>query len=91
VLSDQIDSIVAVTGLAGHPLHSWQRKPEENWLRDYLPDDFKNCKVWTYGYDTDLDNPHAMAGTLQLAKSLADTLDACRQENNVRVLLVSWV
>ncbi|KAI5804940.1 hypothetical protein EDC01DRAFT_351408 [Geopyxis carbonaria] len=47
--------IVAVTGLAGHAYGSWRNKESfAMWLHDFLPYDFKNCRIMTYGYGLDL-------------------------------------
>ena len=43
-------SIIAVTGLAGHAFGSWAHSDEHMWLRDYLPRDIPNVRILTYGY-----------------------------------------
>jgi hypothetical protein len=49
-------SVIAVTGLAGHPFDSWRhRETKAMWLRDFLPDDVRNIRIMTYGYNTSLD------------------------------------
>lgn len=46
-----MQSIIAITGLAGHALGSWKSPGGYNvWLRDFLPDDLPECRILTYGY-----------------------------------------
>jgi hypothetical protein len=45
--------VVAVTGLAGHAFGSWRsRITRRMWLKDFLPNDIKNIRIMTYGYDS---------------------------------------
>ena len=47
-------SLIAVCGLGGHAFKSFSSSetPEENWLRDYLPQYLPGIRVLVYGYDT---------------------------------------
>ena len=54
MISANKNSIVAVTGLAGHAYGSWAHSPERMWLRDYLPKDAPNTRILTYGYPSKL-------------------------------------
>lgn len=50
-------SIIAVPGLASHPIGSWKSSQPGNnnvWLRDFLPRDIPNARIMLYGYDTKL-------------------------------------
>lgn len=87
-LSDQLDSIIAVTGLGGHALLTWQQSVHENWLRDDLAKDLANCKVWTYGYNSKLVDHNAMSGTYELANSLNDDIWTTFRNNKVSVSAV---
>jgi len=50
--------VVAVTGLAGHGFGSWRsRETRQMWLKDFLPDDVKNIRIMTYGYDSRIVGP----------------------------------
>ncbi|KAI5848046.1 hypothetical protein BZA05DRAFT_118723 [Tricharina praecox] len=47
--------VVAVTGLAGHAYGSWKNRTKNRmWLHDFLPCEFNNIRIMTYGYDTTL-------------------------------------
>ncbi|KAL7267094.1 peroxin [Rhizina undulata] len=47
--------IVAVTGLGGHAYGSWRGKQTKKmWLRDFLAQDFPNCRTMIYGYNSNL-------------------------------------
>jgi len=47
--------VVAVTGLAGHAFGSWRNRDTcKMWLKDFLPEDVKNVRIMTYGYDSSL-------------------------------------
>lgn len=43
--------IVAVHGLHGHPISSFIDSTGCFWLRDLLPGDIPECRVFSYGYD----------------------------------------
>lgn len=50
-------SIIAVTGLAGHPFGSWRhRVTHAMWLQDFLPKESgcEGARILTYGYNTKL-------------------------------------
>lgn len=48
-------SIIALPGLKGHAIGSFQQKGESfQWLRDELPKHIPTARIFTYGYDTKL-------------------------------------
>jgi hypothetical protein len=53
------DSIVAVTGIAGHAYGSWKAAGDspKMWLRNFLAEDFPNCRTMIYGYNSWLESP----------------------------------
>lgn len=55
------------------------------WLRDFLPDMFKNSRIVTYGYNSDLRGPGArsFASILDLAKGLVNNLIVARSQPSV--------
>lgn len=68
-----MDSIIAVTGLAGNAIGSWRdRESKKIWLREFLPNDIgAPVRIMTYGYNTALtggtdrvDGIHALANAL---------------------------
>ena len=47
-------SIIAVHGLAAHPIKTWVQKKEEwNWLEQQLVNIIPRAQVWTFGYNSD--------------------------------------
>jgi alpha-beta hydrolase superfamily lysophospholipase len=59
-------SIVAVHGLNGDWEKTWtDHNTKKLWLRDFLPRQFPNARVWSFGYDASV-----------LSKSVADIDDA---------------
>ena len=57
----RIHSVIAITGLGGHAFGSWQSNISTErsidrpmWLRDFLPREFPNARIMTYGYDSNL-------------------------------------
>lgn len=73
-----------MTGLGGHALHTWQRDENENWLRDFLPKDFPTSKVWTYGYDSRLNDCETQHGTYEMAETLTTDLETHCASNKVK-------
>jgi hypothetical protein len=60
-----IYSVIAITGLGGHAFGSWRSRiatdrPVDRpmWLRDFLPMEFNNIRIMTYGYDSGLKDPN---------------------------------
>ena len=58
-------SVIAITGLGGHAFGSWrsritiERPPYRlMWLRDFLPQEFPEARIMTYGYDSSLKEPN---------------------------------
>ena len=73
-----------VHGLGGHALGSW--KSSESclvWLRDFLPDDIKNIRIITYGYNTSLDKTSSDWKTSYdaLAVSMLESLSHVRSND----------
>lgn len=42
--------IVAIHGLNGGRLTTWQHKNENNWLKDFLPAEFPGARIFSFGY-----------------------------------------
>ena len=79
-------SIVAVHGLNGHREKTWTVNGV-NWLRDFLPLDISNARIYSWGYDA---NTHS--GSQKSAQYLCDhatTLisDLCLKRRTTSVLI----
>ena len=42
--------IIAVHGLNGDSYSTWRHQNESLWLKDFLPNSIPGCRVFTYGY-----------------------------------------
>lgn len=74
-------SIIAVTGLAGHALGSFRSsKSTAVWLRDWLPKDIPEARIFTYGYDKKLIDSTMKASIQDYAKSLSSDIALIRQD-----------
>ncbi|KAI5843708.1 hypothetical protein BZA05DRAFT_179670 [Tricharina praecox] len=60
-----VADVVAVTGLAGNAFGSWRnRSSNRMWLQDFLPRDVKDLRIMTYGYNTTLEGPNTVKGSM---------------------------
>ncbi|KAF8249223.1 hypothetical protein K440DRAFT_544459 [Wilcoxina mikolae CBS 423.85] len=67
-------SVIAVTGLAGHAYGSLKnRETNRMWLMEFLPQDIKNVRIITYGYDTNLSR-RSRPGTKRLVDHQLDCI-----------------
>ena len=77
-------SIVAVHGLNGHPDKTWTAANGKHWLRDFLPIDIPNARIFCWGYDA---NTHGDRISCQYlydhANSLVSDLSLRRRLTNV--------
>ncbi|KAF8536460.1 hypothetical protein BDD12DRAFT_982712 [Trichophaea hybrida] len=75
--------VVAVTGLAGHAYGSWRnRQTHIMWLKDFLPNDIKNVRITTYGYNTRLSKNKLDIGQLEDHKrDFISELEIARHED----------
>ncbi|KAK0709354.1 hypothetical protein B0T26DRAFT_623891, partial [Lasiosphaeria miniovina] len=46
--------IIDIHGLNGHPFNTWTHENGTLWLRDLLPGHLPGCRVYTYGYPSDV-------------------------------------
>jgi len=82
-------SVIAVSGLGGHPLGSWKsRYGPEVWLRDILPLDIPDIRVLLYGYDTDFVASKSKKSILDLALSFLEAVKTVRSDKAVSNLRV---
>ena len=56
-----IYSVIAIHALGGHAYGSWVGGDlQMMWLRHWLGNDLKNCRIMTYGYDSALVTPESV-------------------------------
>lgn len=73
-------SIIAITGLAGHAFGSWKSPGGSMmWLRDLLPKDIPQSRIFTYGYDSIIQNSISNSSIQDYARQLMDAVASCRQ------------
>ncbi|KAL8377948.1 hypothetical protein RB595_008573 [Gaeumannomyces hyphopodioides] len=76
-----IDCIV-LHGFGSHPLSAFQgRGSPDIWIRDWLPQDFPNLDILTYGYGTQFNDPNATGDIQEWADSFRSDLRAYRSMN----------
>lgn len=52
-VADLPSSVIAVHGLGGHREDSWTHpKTKAMWLRDFLPKNVPDARIFTFGYDS---------------------------------------
>ena len=72
-------SLIAVTGLNGHPFASWKEKGGNfMWIRDGLPQALPNTRIMVYGYDSRLSGSASFASTSDYGKSLLANVVSAR-------------
>ena len=76
-----VADIIAVTGLAGHAFGSWSSSPRQMWLRDFLPQDIPNVAIYTYGYNSRLQNAPSRSIISDHARRFVDKLAYLRSTN----------
>ncbi|KAF8530037.1 hypothetical protein BU17DRAFT_35995 [Hysterangium stoloniferum] len=60
---DPLVDIIAIHGLNGHYIRTWEHESGVMWLKDLLPKDISRARVLTYGYDADI-NPQKSYQTI---------------------------
>ncbi|KAI0410480.1 hypothetical protein F5X98DRAFT_98862 [Xylaria grammica] len=71
--------LIAVSGLASHAFGSFkERNGPHMWLRDSLPRDIPNTRIFTYGYDTHLEGSTSVANLDDLANEFQSKLKLIR-------------
>ena len=77
-------SCVAVSGLGGHPFGSFKDKDSQHmWLRDSLPDDFSQLRVFIYGYESALQGSNSVQHLGDIGSSFRDSLRSLRISSKV--------
>ncbi|KAI5793179.1 hypothetical protein EDC01DRAFT_655496 [Geopyxis carbonaria] len=80
--------VVAVSGLSSHAFGSWRSREQYHmmWLRDILPLDFPNFRVFIWGYDSDLNKSTATSSISDFSKRLLLSVYGARcegEENDI--------
>lgn len=77
--------IVAIPGLGGHALESFQ-SPEglAVWLRDFAPRDITRARFLVYGYDSTVGASDSNQGVRELARTLLDGLAGFRSRTSTQ-------
>ncbi|PSN60505.1 hypothetical protein BS50DRAFT_593611 [Corynespora cassiicola Philippines] len=77
-------SIVAIHGLNGHRDETWTAANGTHWLRDLLPNDLPNARIFCWGYDA---NTHGKRVSHQFLHDHAEELvsDLCRRRKRTDV------
>jgi hypothetical protein len=78
-------SIVAIHGLDGHRERTWTDNNGTLWLRDLLPDEVPNARIFTYGYDarTQARGPISQHTIHEIAQGLVGDLVRERRASKV--------
>ena len=78
-------SVIAITGLGGHAFGSWRSRTSTErpvdrpmWLRDFLPQEFPNARIMTYGYNNGLKELNKLHMT-DSRRSFIECLENCRR------------
>ena len=86
-------SVIAITGLGGHAFDAWRgpistEQPIDRpmWLRDFLPQEFPNARIMTYGYDGGPKGPNS-ANLTDYRRGFIQCLQNCRRQCPVSLRL----
>ena len=86
-------SVIAITGLGGHAFDSWRsriaaKRPigRPMWLCDFLPKEFPNARIMTYGYDSSL-KESGKGNITDYRRGFIQCLRNCRRQCSVRLCL----
>jgi len=79
-------SLVAIHGIKGHPHKTWTHPNGEKWLEDYLPKDFPNARIMTFGYNAQVFTS-SKGGMTDFAEQLLQYLASVRRSADTIVEL----
>ena len=82
--STKHNSCVAISGLGGHAFGSFKDKDSQYmWLRDSLPGDFPDLRIFIYGYNSVLQGSTSIQNLGDIGSSLRDALRTLDKPQNV--------
>jgi alpha-beta hydrolase superfamily lysophospholipase len=78
-------SIVAVHGLNGHSEKTWTADNGINWLRDLLPEDLPNARIFSWGYDANTHGSSRVSCQYLYDHARSLVSDLCRVREKTKV------
>lgn len=76
---EQTIDLVAIHGLGGHYNDTWTDKnTEQNWLRDFLPDQVPQLRIMSWGYNSGVLGSKSVGTVTTFAQGLLADLKTCR-------------
>ena len=80
--------VVAIHGLSSTWQDTWSSQPQSrSWLRDLLPKEIPNARVWTYGYDVREHISHDLIASR--SQSLLDSFETQREDPKRPVIFIA--
>ncbi|KAL6709561.1 hypothetical protein ACN47E_001496 [Coniothyrium glycines] len=80
--------IVAIHGLNGDAYTTWQHENGVIWLRDLLPSSLPGCRVFTYGYPSELFWSNSVAKLSDYSRNLLSCLKNISEEKTRPIIFV---
>lgn len=70
-----------MSGLAAHAFGSWKSPHQSHvmWLRDFLPVDFPDIRVFSWGYESSLEDPTATMTIASFSRQLLNAVRTARE------------
>ncbi|KAI0900539.1 hypothetical protein F4806DRAFT_159869 [Annulohypoxylon nitens] len=84
--------IIAIEGLGTNPFGTF-RSPQSDdmWLRDYLPEKFKSCRILLYGYDSKVADSKTNQSVQEIAATCKNDLLEFRELTKTEKRQVIWI
>ncbi|KAI5817783.1 hypothetical protein BZA77DRAFT_365679 [Pyronema omphalodes] len=82
--------IIAVTGLSAHAFGSWKSpdRADKMWLRDFLPDEFRDTRVFTWGYYSSIRNNESTTSITGISRNFLEDIKQVREKETVNRPLI---
>ncbi|KAI5811833.1 ankyrin repeat-containing domain protein [Pyronema omphalodes] len=77
--------VIAVTGLSAHAFGSWKSPDQADrmWLRDFLPQEFPDIRVFTWGYYSSIRNNESKTSITALARNFLEDIKRVREKETI--------